>query len=66
MVDEHTLHCGEPLKQLKLRKNVLLVSITRGEEIVIPNGDSRFFCGDSVVVVVSGEETVLQLNDIFE
>ena len=66
LVDENTLHCGEPLKQLKLRKNVLLVSITRGEEIMIPNGDSRFHRGDSVVVVVSGEESVLQLNDIFE
>ena len=66
MVDENTLHCGEPLKQLKLRKNVLLVSITRGSEIMIPNGDSCFLCGDSVVVVVSGDETVLQLNDIFE
>ncbi len=66
LVDEHTLHCGEPLKQLKLRKNVLLVSITRGQEITIPNGDSRFYKGDSVVVVVSGDTTVLQLNDIFE
>lgn len=66
LVDEHTLHCGEPLKQLKLRKNVLLVSITRGEEIMIPNGDSRFYQGDSVVVVVSGDTVVRQLNEIFE
>ena len=61
-----TLYFKLHTQQLKLRKNVLLVSITRGEEIMIPNGDSRFFAGDSVVVVVSGDENVLQLNDIFE
>ena len=66
LVDENTEHCGEPLKTLKLCKNVLLVSITRGEEIVIPNGDSCFYQGDSVVIVVSGDENILQLNDIFE
>ena len=66
LVDEHTMHCGEPLKQLKLRKNVLLVSITRGEEIMIPNGDTRFYQGDRVVVVVSGDTVVRQLNEIFE
>ena len=66
LVDEHTMHCGEPLKQLKLRKNVLLVSITRGEEIMIPNGDTRFYQGDRVVVVVSGGTVVRQLNEIFE
>lgn len=65
LVDEHTRHCGEPLKQLKLRKNVLLVSITRGENTQIPNGDSRFYEGDSVVIVVSGDTVIHQLNDIF-
>ena len=33
---------------------------------MIPNGDSRFYQGDSVVVVVSGDTVVRQLNEIFE
>lgn len=64
-VDEHALHCGEPLKALKLKKNVLLVGISNGMETQIPSGDSCFCQGDSVVVV-AGEDTVIrQFNDIF-
>ncbi len=64
-VDEQTLHCDEPLKTFKLRRNVLLVSISRGSQIEIPRGDSCFSKGDTVVVV-AGEGTVIhQLNDIF-
>ena len=65
-VDENTLHCGEPLKKLKTRKNVLVACITRGGDVSIPNGDSSFSVGDRVVVVVSGGELLLHLNDIFE
>ena len=64
-VDEHTLHCGEPLKKLKLRENILLVGINRGDHSEIPNGDSSFEQGDSVVVVSSGATVLMQLNDIF-
>ncbi len=64
-VDEHTLHCGEPLKKLKLRENILLVGINRGDHTEIPNGDSSFEQGDSVVVVSSGATVLMQLNDVF-
>lgn len=64
-VDEHTLHCGEPLKKLKLRENILLVGINRGDRTEIPNGDSSFELGDTVVVVSSGATVLMQLNDIF-
>lgn len=65
-VDSQTLHCGEPLRKLRLRKNILIACITRHEAVEIPNGDSCFYEGDRVVVVVSGNEVILQLNDIFE
>lgn len=64
-VDANTLHRGEPLKKLKLRENVLLVGIDRGGRTEIPNGDSCFELGDSVVAVSSGSAVLLQLNDIF-
>ena len=64
-VDEHTLHCGEPLKQIKLKPNVLLVSITHGAAPQIANGDSMFQEGDIVLVVTNGREVLYQLNDIF-
>ncbi len=64
-VDEGTLHCGEPLKKLRLKKNILMVCITSGTVIEIPNGDSSFREGDTVVIVTDKETTVRQLNDIF-
>ena len=64
-VDEDTANCGKPLKELKLRPNVLLVSITSGAVTSIPNGDSCFRKGDSIVVVTSGRGKLRQINDIF-
>lgn len=65
-VDEDTKNVGKPLKSIKLRPNILVVSITRRGRTEIPNGDSCFGVGDTVVVVAaSGEDVVLQLNDIF-
>jgi trk system potassium uptake protein TrkA len=66
LADEHTLHCGEPLKKLKLRRNVLIVSIMHGREIQIPDGDSSFMAGDTLILVTSGNNVIRQLNDIFE
>lgn len=64
-VDPDTFYCGIPLKQIKLRQNIRLACISRGNEVFIPNGDSCFEEGDSVVVVVNGDSVILNLNDIF-
>ncbi len=65
-VDGKTLHCGEPLKKLKLKKNVLLVCISKGAKVEIPNGDSWFDKGDTLIVVAGAGKGIHQLNDIFE
>lgn len=65
LVDENTNHCGVPLKQLKPRPNVLIASITHGSHTEIPNGDSMFHQGDTLVVVTSGRGVIHQINDIF-
>ena len=64
-VDAETKHCGKALKEIKLRPNVLLVSITHGASTSIPNGDSVFQQGDSIVVVTSGRGQLRRINDIF-
>ncbi|MBP3588781.1 MAG: Trk system potassium transporter TrkA [Clostridia bacterium] len=66
LVDDHTRNCEIPLKDIKLKANVLLVSITRGSRTEIPSGLSTFRRGDTIVVVTSGQGTIRQLNDIFE
>ena len=65
LVDDTTRNCGKALKELKLKQNVLIVSITRGAKTEIPNGDSAFQPGDTVVVVTSGRGVLRQFNDIF-
>ncbi len=65
LVDEATKNCGVPLKQMKLKPNVLVVNITHGTHTQIPNGDSVFTEGDTVVVVTSRREALQQINDIF-
>jgi len=43
----------------------MVVSITHGAETIIPNGDSCFYEGDTVVVVTSGRGVLRRINDIF-
>lgn len=66
IVDENTLHCGEPLKEICLKKNIRVVSISRGVKFEIPNGDSYFTRGNVVIIVTGRNEVIYQLNDIFE
>ena len=65
IVDENTLHCGEPLKEIRLKKNIRVVSISRGVKFEIPNGDSYFTRGNVVIIVTGRNEVIYQLNDIF-
>ena len=65
LVDDTTRFCDKPLKNLKLKENVLLVSITHGSRTESPGGDSSFTRGDTIVVVTSGQTPLRQLNDIF-
>ena len=66
IADENTMHCGEPLKELKLKPNVLLAAISGKGVIEIASGNSSFQKGDSVIVVKAGDTAIRQLNDIFE
>ena len=64
--DETTKHLGEKLKDFRTKKNVLIVSISHGKTTEIPNGESSFEVGDTVVVVTDKDSVINQLNDIFE
>ena len=66
LADSTTKNCGVPLKDLKLKKGVLVVGIVKGAKIEIPNGDSSFHSGNTVYVVTGREKGIYQLNDIFE
>ena len=65
VVDKNTANCGVPLKDLNPRANVLIASITHGSHTEIPNGNSVFHEGDTLVVVTTDRGSVRRINDIF-
>lgn len=65
LVDSGAKNCDIPLKQLKLKNNVLIAGITHGSDTQIPGGNSTFSEGDTVVVVTSGRGILQNFNDIF-
>lgn len=52
-----------PLKEMKLKKDVLLAGIIRGEEAIIPSGDDEILPDDRVIVIAAGLQ-IQQLSDI--
>lgn len=65
-VTKDTLYCGVPLKKIKLKKNVLIASILHLSQSIIPNGDSTYEPGDTIIVVSDSDRAISKLNDIFE
>ncbi len=65
VVDNNTPNCDVPLKNIKLKPDVLIASIIHGTQSEIPGGESRFVPGDRVVVVTSRRGLLQQLSDIF-
>lgn len=65
LVEEDTRFCGKPLKEIRLKPNVLLVSISHGAATEIANGDSSFQKGDTVIIVTNSREVIRQFGDIF-
>ena len=53
-----------PLKDIELKKNLLVACITRKGQIIIPSGQDTIQLGDSVIVVTT-INGLRELNDIF-
>lgn len=53
VVRDKAEYIGVPLKNLKIRSGILIASIVRGNELIIPKGDDCLKQGDSVVVVTT-------------
>ncbi len=62
--DEPTL-VDIPLKDLKLKPNILIAGIIRNRRPIIPAGDDRILAGDKVVLLVAGQH-LQELKDILK
>lgn len=56
---------GVALKDLKIRKNILICSVVRGRQVIIPDGGTTIELNDSVVVI-SKEHRFSDIRDILE
>ena len=65
LADESTRFCGVPLKDIKMKSSVRVVSISHDAATEIANGDSVYQQGDTIIVVTNSGVVLRQLNDIF-
>lgn len=63
-VTSTTRNLGIPLRDLRLRSNVLIGVIVRDDQIIIPEGSSHMQEGDRVIIVAPTGK-VMELNDIY-
>lgn len=54
-----------PLKDIKIKRGVLIASIVRNNNIIIPKGEDCIKSGDSVIVVTE-RNNIMDINDILE
>ncbi len=56
---------GIPLKELRLKQDMLIACVSHGRQVIIPDGNTEIKAGDSVIVITAGH--VLDcLADILE
>ncbi len=65
VINKNSRYIGEPLKKLRLKPNILISCITRKGKTELPDGNSSYQIGDTVIVVTNRETPTLQFNDIF-
>ena len=63
-VSVHSQAAGKLVMELKLPAGVILVSLIRGKEVSVPNGQTQVLAEDTVIAIGSRESLVL-LRDYF-
>ena len=65
IANETTHNQGIPLKDLRLKKGILIAVLVHNGQIVIPDGSTSITSGDTVILI-SRNHGILDLNDIYE
>ncbi len=56
---------GTPLKDLKLKKGILIAAISHEGKVIIPEGSDCIYASDSVIIISQGH-IITDINDIFD
>lgn len=65
IITENCVKLGVPLKELKFKSGTIIGGIVRGDEFVLPVGDTEFMPNDRVIVVTSLKQ-INEFMDIFK
>ena len=65
IANETTHNQGVPLKDLRLKKGILIAVLVHQGKIIIPDGSASISAGDTVILI-SRNHGILDLNDIYE
>ena len=65
VVRENAEYLSRPLKDLPLKKNLLIGCIVRKGQAIIPGGMDTIEMGDSVLVITNSQQVLSDFNDIF-
>ncbi len=64
-VGDRSALIGKPLLSLKIKENVLIASVMRGKQVIVPRGSTALEAGDSVLVVAK-ELSIHSLADLIK
>ena len=65
LANDTTRNLGIPLKDLQLKKGILIAVLVHQNRIIIPDGSSILSQGDTVIIV-SRNHGILDINDIYD
>ena len=65
IVNEKTKNLNKALKNIKMRKHVLIAGILRNNEMIVPKGDDVLINQDRIIII-SQNSKIKNINDIFE
>lgn len=65
VVNDTTRNLGIPLRDLRLKKGILIAVLVHENQIIIPEGSTVISLGDTVITV-SRDHTILDINDIYQ
>lgn len=63
-IPAHSPVINKPLKELRMPKGALLISVIRGEQVIIPHGETIILEGDCIITVTSMKDKQ-ELRDYF-
>ena len=64
-VDEHSIAAGKAVRDLDVPEKSVLIAVTRGEDVIIPRGDTVILGGDTILVLADMNSKV-GINQLFK